>query len=858
MSDNLVTYSNSLNTALENSESVHDQLNQIVKIVDGFSPSLDSRIVDYHSAYFNEIQNVKSQMTTDIANCSNSISWLGTAIANLQETISEVNSNNPEVDRLDDSFSSDDPNVNGVNGVNIGKTDGNYSNDNPNVNGVNGVNIDKPDDNYSNDNPNVNGVNGVNINKPDDNYSNDNPNVNGVNGVNIDKPNDNYSNENPNVNGVNGVNIDKPNDNYSNENPNTNGVNGINIDKPNDYYSNENPNTNGIDGINIDKPNDNYSNENPDTNGIDGVNINNPNDNLNQETADANAINYLGAGLIAPLFGGFLGNTGASNTEMDEIDDDYSDSPSDSEDIDSLASDTLNDDFSSDDASVGTITSLRTDDLDGSEDYSSLNNTNVDDQNMKKTGNYLDNMLKNLTGDPDITLGDLFDIVFNPYGKPSDAETLLEHFYIDSDIWNSLPKEVQDMILSRLKEVGYSPEEIEKIIHGEMGIVSVIGNTLKETLEEIYSTNPEIREILKELYGFDIFNEDGTVNMDRLISLLLIDQKDGMDQYSLITLLHDQFGIELIPDEEVKKLMQLLEKYVKDNPFLRALLIRKYGFDIFNPDGTVNYEKLIMALLIDGISPDDVFDLLNFLEKSQKYEKAVGFLGNMFNVLLSPKFKDIMLGLLGFGFIVGLGKFLSHMLSNDDGFWGPLFKKEKYYYITKEAWESFSVEEKSTIQSEILEVGYSKETIECLEEGCVGVLNKPLKKLYKEIEKLIKEYPELKESIENVYHFSLGENDTINMDKLTIIIVIDYKNYGDSYDICHIINEKCGVEIALEDVTDELIRMIELAASADEEVRNELEEEFGPEIIEDLGEDNKNQFLDLYKTYYMDEIGFEE
>ena len=328
----------------------------------------------------------------------------------------------------------------------------------------------------------------------------------------------------------------------------------------------------------------------------------------------------------------------------------------------------------------------------------------------------------------------------------------------------------------------------------------------------------------------------------------MIDQKDGVDNYSIITLLRDQFDIKLVSDETVEKISKLLLEIVKDNPFLRALLIKRYGFDIFNPDGTINYERLIMALLIDGISPDDLFDLFAFIEICERHKKLVTFLGKIFAVLCSLKTRPYLFGTLGFGLIIGLGSILR--LSTDDSsntmdsndIDNPLFPKEKYYPITKEAWDSFPLIDKETIKQEMKEVGYTEDNINCLENGKIAVLDETLRNLYKTLQNIMKEHPTLKDAIEGIYNFQLLSDNNINMDKLATLLVIDYRKSSDPYDICQIVYENCKEKISIETHTEELIRIAQLALDTHEGLRNEIIDE-DSKALDPYGKINKNKLL---------------
>jgi len=147
------------------------------------------------------------------------------------------------------------------------------------------------------------------------------------------------------------------------------------------------------------------------------------------------------------------------------------------------------------------------------------------DAGLEKTG----------TGSGDAALGGLGAIgagIDGAIGGLGSADGR-EEFRLDPEKWAALPAATKDAIEAKLKELGFTDEEIKKIKDGETGVDKVVLESLSEQLEQALKTNPSIRQLLIEKYGFDIFNPDGTVNKDLLSIAMLMDGKDPNDQYDL-------------------------------------------------------------------------------------------------------------------------------------------------------------------------------------------------------------------------------------------------------------------------------------------------------------------------------------
>lgn len=197
-------------------------------------------------------------------------------------------------------------------------------------------------------------------------------------------------------------------------------------------------------------------------------------------------------------------------------------------------------------------------------------------------------------------------------------------FKISKEVWDNLTPKEKKAIEEKLRELGYSEEEIAAIENGEMTVPDVLVSALKTTLERIYKEHPEIRDTILKEYGIDIYNDDGTINEDKLAIALLMDDKKPSDKYSLIQLLKDKYNMNLVSQEEYQKLSEQLKYALLKDPSLRQKIKEKYGFDIYNEDGSINQDRLVLAMLMDQKESNDDFELKKYLLKNYGDLASVG------------------------------------------------------------------------------------------------------------------------------------------------------------------------------------------------------------------------------------------
>ena len=142
-------------------------------------------------------------------------------------------------------------------------------------------------------------------------------------------------------------------------------------------------------------------------------------------------------------------------------------------------------------------------------------------------------------GEGDASLKDLSSIssiIGSTVGGLGSADKA-EQFPLEPEDWENLSGSEKESIVKKLKELGFTDEEINNIKDGKVSVDKVRLEELASQLEKLYKLDPSIRQKLKDLYGFDIFNDDGTVNKEKLAIAMLMDAKNPNDQYDLKTLL---------------------------------------------------------------------------------------------------------------------------------------------------------------------------------------------------------------------------------------------------------------------------------------------------------------------------------
>ena len=224
----------------------------------------------------------------------------------------------------------------------------------------------------------------------------------------------------------------------------------------------------------------------------------------------------------------------------------------------------------------------------------------------------------------------------NPFGDHS----------IPESTFTNMTSEEQAVVRNKLKELGFSDNEIDEILRGVGTVPSVEIDPVASALEKALAKDPSLRQQLIAKYGFDIFNADGTVDKDRLALALMMDNKNGTDDFSLLDLLRTKYGISVVNPTDFTNLSSRLESLLKKYPDLRDKLIAKYGFDIFNPDGTINRDKLVIAMLMDQQNGSDSYDLIKLLNELYGEEGLATLLGSVAKPVKAAEVKNSGVGVV--------------------------------------------------------------------------------------------------------------------------------------------------------------------------------------------------------------------
>ena len=147
-------------------------------------------------------------------------------------------------------------------------------------------------------------------------------------------------------------------------------------------------------------------------------------------------------------------------------------------------------------------------------------------------------------GVPDLTLPEAHEKFPSINVDPSKVTP----YDLTSEAWEKFSTEDKKAIEAKLKELGFTDEEIQAIKDGNASVNKTTLDKLDSALTKLNNEGSDVRQVILEKYGFDVFNEDGTINKDKLALAMLIDNKNPNDDYDLVALLKNKYGIDLFPD----------------------------------------------------------------------------------------------------------------------------------------------------------------------------------------------------------------------------------------------------------------------------------------------------------------------
>jgi hypothetical protein len=179
------------------------------------------------------------------------------------------------------------------------------------------------------------------------------------------------------------------------------------------------------------------------------------------------------------------------------------------------------------------------------------------------------------------------------------------NYHVGDNFKEKFSDNERQSVTNVLEKYGYSKEEIDTILDGGYDTSNVLIEGVSSSLGEALKDNPGLRDEIINQYGFDVFNSDGSINNDKLSMALYIDDLNGKDNYSMISLLSNN-GVNLVDSSSLNNYSNQFESLILKDYGVKDKIINQYGFDIYNTDGTVNKDRLTLAMLIDSKNGDGV------------------------------------------------------------------------------------------------------------------------------------------------------------------------------------------------------------------------------------------------------------
>lgn len=373
------------------------------------------------------------------------------------------------------------------------------------------------------------------------------------------------------------------------------------------------------------------------------------------------------------------------------------------------------------------------------------------------------------------TAGGLGSTTLDP--KSADSK---EQVSLDAKEWEKISSKEQDAITKKLKELGFSDKEIEAIKNGDASVDKTKLDDLATKLEKLYKEDPSIREKLKNLYGFDVFNDDGTINKEKLAIAMLIDDKDPTDKYNIQNLLEQ---LSLGSSKNNKNLNGNSPKMMADAVGSQSKSGTKYSTAIGLGLAAASMAGIGTKYAEDKSksdseeSEDDENDKSNLadnlkskLDKIIKGMKPSGSASkNCSNSAIAAAAGLGATGLAGGG-ILAANKAM--ML---------VFKPEDFIKLPDET--------KNSIISDFKNVQFTEEEISLFMTSNLKIKASIIDEIINAIKKADELDKNLDVKIKQLYNFSVYENKTISKYLILMIMLIDGKKIDDGYNLYNILNK---------------------------------------------------------------------
>ena len=397
-------------------------------------------------------------------------------------------------------------------------------------------------------------------------------------------------------------------------------------------------------------------------------------------------------------------------------------------------------------------------------------------------------------GEGDASLKDLSSIssiIGSTVGGLGSADKA-EQFPLDPEAWGNLSGSEKEAIVKKLKELGFTDEEINNIKDGKVSVDKVRLEELASQLEKLYKLDPSIRQKLKDLYGFDIFNDDGTVNKEKLAIAMLMDAKNPNDQYDLKTLLTKLSANTSTGDNSNKSTTGNVTKVVTNDiggssqtTSTIAGVAAGLGATVAAVGGTTSKATGLAASAEEAaLAGDKSSDSSNASSKNSSL--LDGLKSEMNHVINSIKPSGNISTKQGNAAImagVGLG---TASLAGGGIMAG---KKIMMLVFKPEHFTNLSEVIKDTILNTFKALKFTEEELDLFMTSNLKIKASLIDDMITAIKKASELDSELDSKIKQVYNFSVfTENNKISKYLILMIMLIDGKKIGDKYNIYDILN----------------------------------------------------------------------
>lgn len=356
-------------------------------------------------------------------------------------------------------------------------------------------------------------------------------------------------------------------------------------------------------------------------------------------------------------------------------------------------------------------------------------------------------------------------------------------YAIDSETWSNLPASEKEKITSKLREVGFTDDEIQQIINGQKPVSKYMVDKMSVELEELLKKNASLRQRIKDLYGFDIFNPDGTINKDKLALALLIDGKNPDDKYDLQKIINElKYGQKIqvgaVSGPNITNSAPIMEQTKIEDSEVEDKEIEKIvsgGAIAGGTMGAANAAEAVAETLATEQEKNIAGVLGDLTGSVGNIGKAVAPTGGNIETNNSSAGLIAGAGLAAAGAIGGGGAYAHHNLLK------LTFTADDFY--------SLSGEDQNAILNDMTKSGYTEEEIIRFKESDFCVDDSFITDISKAIKKSAEMSEEVKKQIRDKYGYDLLDalNKT-NKYKIFATALIDGKNASDDFNLYNILN----------------------------------------------------------------------